>query len=478
MGARRSLLATVFVFGFCFATGCALSRGTPARSFQDTTPLDQTILTDNSAKEPNLPLEEVKVEGLLLEQLPLSEQTLNEQSVLSSAMSSSEEPAKPKPVRNIFQGEKQGPAKKLQEDSPIAFEQAPGPRADDQLLDWVDKDLEKAFELPVEKRRLEFSKAVTEHRRVRYFIEYFSKSQKEHFTTALARSGRYFPMISKVLREEGLPEELTYLALIESNFQTHAVSPSGAVGLWQFVPETARKYGLRINSWVDERRDPLKSTRAAAAYLKDLHGHFGKWYLATAAYNAGQGAIKKALTNSGAKDFWSLSDKTVLKDETRNFVPKFVAAALIATNPQKYGFSAINYDPALEYDEVEVGGNLQLARLAEMTGVEAQTLKQLNPELLQNYTPPGEDRFRVKLPAGTGAIAELLKQEEKQPERQTETAALVVHEVRRGDTLLSIARRYGQEVRMLVELNGLKSSSLRVGQKLKVLLESLRGRLR
>jgi membrane-bound lytic murein transglycosylase D len=222
----------------------------------------------------------------------------------------------------------------------------------------------------------------------------------------------------------------------------------------------------------------LKSTRAAAAYLKDLHQHFGKWYLATAAYNAGQGAIKKAMSNSGAKDFWSLSDKTVLKDETRNFVPKFVAAALIADNPQKYGFSAINYDPALEYDEVEVGGNLQLARLAEMTGVETQTLKELNPELLQNYTPPGEQGFRVKLPAGNGAIVELLKQEEAQPERQTETAALVVHEVRRGDTLLLIARRYGQEVRMLIELNGLKSSSLRVGQRLKVLLENLRGRLR
>jgi peptidoglycan lytic transglycosylase D len=155
-----------------------------------------------------------------------------------------------------------------------------------------------------------------------------------------------------------------------------------------------------------------------------------------------------------------------------------VAAALIADNPQKYGFSAINYDPALEYDEVEVGGNLQLARLAEMTGTETQTLKELNPELLQNYTPPGEQGFRVKLPAGNGAIVELLKQEEAQPERQTETAALVVHEVRRGDTLLSIARRYGQEVRMLIELNGLKSSSLRVGQKLKVLLENLRGRLR
>jgi membrane-bound lytic murein transglycosylase D len=235
---------------------------------------------------------------------------------------------------------------------------------------------------------------------------------------------------------------------------------------------------LRINSWVDERRDPEKSTRAAAAYLKELHEHFGRWYLATAAYNAGQGAIRKAMSNSGAKDFWSLSDKAKLKDETRDFVPKFVAAALIATNPEKYGFGLIDYDPPLDYEEVEVGGNRQLASLTVITGIEAQTIKELNPELLQSYTPPGENRFRVKLPVGNGAIAELLRPEEKQPERQIQRAAVVVHEVRRGETLLSIARRYGQEVRMLMELNGLQNSTLRVGQKLKVLLESLRGTLR
>jgi membrane-bound lytic murein transglycosylase D len=154
-----------------------------------------------------------------------------------------------------------------------------------------------------------------------------------------------------------------------------------------------------------------------------------------------------------------------------------VAAALIATNPQKYGFE-IDYDLPLTYDEVEVGGNRQLASLAQITGIEAQTIKELNPELLQSYTPPGENRFRVKLPVGNGAVAELLQPEEKQPERQMQGGTVVVHEVRLGETLLSIARRYGQEVRMLMELNGLQSSTLRVGQKLRVLLQSLRGTLR
>jgi membrane-bound lytic murein transglycosylase D len=211
------------------------------------------------------------------------------------------------------------------------------------------------FELPLQRRRLEFPKAVIEHHRVRYFIGYFSKNQKKHLTTALIRSGRYFPMIARLLQEAGLPEELGYLILIESSFLPHAVSPSGAAGLWQFVPQTARKYGLRIDSRVDERLDPKKSTRPAAVYLKELHEHFGKWYLATAAYNAGQGTIKKAMRKSGAKDFWNFSQKAELKDETRDFVPKFVAATLIATNPQKYEFDLIDYDLPLDYEEVEVG---------------------------------------------------------------------------------------------------------------------------
>ncbi len=321
----------------------------------------------------------------------------------------------------------------------------------------------------MQRRRLEFSKAVIDHPRVRHFIEIFANEQKEYFAKRLARSGRYFPMIAQVLQDAGLPQELAYLALIESNFQPHAVSPSGAVGLWQFVPQTARRFGLRIDSWVDERRDPVKSTRAAAAYLKELHARFGRWYLATAAYNAGQGAIHRAMKDSGAKDFWSLSAKAKLSDETRNFVPKFVAATLIATRPQKYGFDRIEYDAPLSYNEVEVAGNSQLALLAAMSGTDTEALQDLNPELLRSHTPPGEDRFRLKLPAGSGALVEQLQQGE------TAALKLVVREVQRGDTLFALARRYRQNVKRLMEFNGLTSSTLRIGQKLTILLESLRG---
>jgi Transglycosylase SLT domain/LysM domain len=340
-----------------------------------------------------------------------------------------------------------------------------GARAEDRFLSSLERDLNKAADQPVERRRLEFSREVIENPRVRYFINQFSKSGRNDLEKALSRSGKYMPMITQVLHEEGVPEELGYLALIESSFLTHSVSPSGALGLWQFVPSTARQYGLRIDSWVDERRDPLKSTRAAATYLKDLHDYFGRWYLAVAAYNAGQGAIDRAMQRSGAKDFWTLSTKAKLREETRNFVPKFVAASLIARDPQKYGFIDLVYEPPMDYEEMEVQGSLRLASLAEMAGTDPETIRALNPGLLRGWTPPEENGFRVKFPAGHATIFAQSYQE-----RKTKPAQFLTHEVKRGETLFAIARRYGQRVKSLMELNGLANPTLRVGQLLKVIM--------
>jgi Transglycosylase SLT domain/LysM domain len=342
---------------------------------------------------------------------------------------------------------------------------ASGPRAEDRFLNSLEKDLNKTIDQPIERRRLEFSTAVIEHPKVRYFINQFSKSGRNDLEKALSRSGRYMPMIAQVLHEEGVPEELAYLALIESGFVIHSSSSSGAVGLWQFVAGTARRYGLKIDTWVDERRDPLKSTRAAAAYLKDLHNYFGRWYLAIAAYNAGQGTIEKAMQSSGATDFWTLSTNVKLKDETRNFVPKFVAASLIANDPQKYGFSELTYDPPMDYEEMEVQGSLRLASLAEKAGTDPETIRELNPELLQSRTPPEDSAFRVKLPAGHAAIFAQSNQE-----GETRPSPFLTHEVKKGETLFAIARRYGQHVRSLMELNGLTNPTLRVGQLLKVIM--------
>lgn len=357
------------------------------------------------------------------------------------------------------------------------LQKTPGPRADDRLLSLLEKDLDKALETSRERRRLDFSKEVSNDPKVRYFINYFSsKSGKPYFEKILARSGRYMPMIAKVLNEEGLPEELGYLALIESAFLTNATSSQGAGGLWQFVPSTARLYGLKIDSYVDERRDPEKSTRAAAAYLKELHSFFGRWYLATAAYNAGQGAIDRAMQQSGAKDFWTLTRKAQLSEETRNFVPKFVAAAIIGTNPEKYGFTNLQYESPLEYEEVEIRRALRVGVLAEMADTEVSTIRELNPTLLGNATPPGNGSFFVKLPVGKTAL--FAKAYDAANERVTEVTQSVTHEVKKGETLASIARRYGQEASALMKFNGLTSARLYAGQQLKILLQSLSGKMK
>lgn len=349
-------------------------------------------------------------------------------------------------------------------------------QADNRLLELLEKDLDKAVDLPAEQRRLQFSKEVIDNSKVRHFINYYSNTGKNRFRELLGRSGKYMPMIAKVLNQEGLPEELGYLALLESEFVVNTTSRNGAVGLWQFIAPTARRYGLRIDEWVDERRDPVKSTRAAAAYLKDLHNYFGRWYLATAAYNAGPGTIDKALQQSGARDFWSIKAKAQMSDETRNFVPKFVAIALIATDPKKYGFDDIQYEPALDYEQVELKAPMKLATLAEIADSNIAVIQELNPALLRPSTPPIDVSFRVNLPVGKVAVF-LVKASEKNLEKETEATRLVTHEVKRGETLFSIARRYGMEVRALMEFNSLTTPTLRIGQKLRILLQSIRGTL-
>ena len=352
----------------------------------------------------------------------------------------------------------------------------PPPPTDNRLLELLEKDIDKAVEQPKERRRLQFSRDVVEHPRVRQFITHYSISKKSYFETLLARSGKYMPIIAKVLNEEGLPEELAYLALLESEFQVDTASQAGAVGLWQFVPSTARQYGLRIDDWIDERRDPVKSTKAAAAYLKDLHQYYGRWYLVTAAYNAGPAIIDKALQTSRASDFWGIKEKAQLSQETRNFVPKFVAIALIATNPKKYGFNNLRYEDPLEFDEVEAEGLLKFDAAAEMADADTAIIKELNPALLRNVTPPSARGYRLRVPVGKGLV--FAKAGEYQRSKETEPVRMVTHEVKRGDTLASIAARYGQAVSSLMELNGLTSARLQIGQKLRVILDGIRGSLR
>ena len=460
--------AIIFALGLaiCGTYGCAPVVISSARNFHAPQQLESSQSSESVLSQPPIeaPLEESNF-ALVEEQQPESSPAVS-LAVIEMPLETAEEKSEGPEVR-------EKPAK-TQNVSPSVSQRVSRARADDHLLELLEKDLKKAVEQTLKRRRLEFSRAVVQNARVRYFINYYSKNQREHFAKALARSGRYFPMIAKTLHEEGLPEELGYLALIESEFSPQASSPAGAVGLWQFVPSTARKYGLKMDSWVDERRDPIKSTRAAAAHLKELHGYFGRWYLATAAYNGGQGAINRAMQSVGAKDFSALTEKANLSDETRNFVPRFVAAALIATDPKKYGFGDVIYETPLEYEEVEVHGSLHLASVAEIAGTDGESIKALNPALLRSQTPPGEDSFLVKVPAGHAQVFA----QAYQRSRETHSTQMVTHEVQRGETIFSIARRYGQKVRSLMELNGLTDSRLQVGQKLMVILTGLRGTLR
>lgn len=348
--------------------------------------------------------------------------------------------------------------------------------ADNRLLELLDRDLDKAVEQPSESRHLQFSQEVIDHPKVRHFIKYYSITGKNSFHQLLERSGKYMPMIAKVLKQEGLPEELGYLALLESEFVVNARSRNGAVGLWQFMAPTARRYGLRIDRWVDERRDPVKSTRAAAAYLKDLHDYYGRWFLATAAYNAGPGKVDKALRQARANDFWSIRAKARLSEETRNFVPRFIAIALIASEPEKYGFLELVYQPPLDYEEVELAAPMKLESLAKLAETSVSTIRDLNPALLRHVTPPRESVYCLNVPVGQASTF-LAKLNDKLLTKPREPVKVVTHEVKKGETLLSIARRYGLTVRALMEFNGLKTAHIRIGQKLAILLEGIRGAL-
>ena len=225
---------------------------------------------------------------------------------------------------------------------------------------------------------------------VEQHMKYFQKTIPKRFKMWLERSGRFTPMMRAILKEHDMPEDLVYLALIESGFNCSAYSRAAAVGPWQFIRGTGRRYGLRIDYWVDERRDPVKSTHAAAKYLGDLYAEFGSWYLAAAGYNAGEGKVRRALKRYNADDFWSISQgrRYYLKRETRQYVPKMIAAAIIAKNPEKYGFKEIRYWEPLAYDTVKVHSGTSLGVAAKLAGIQTKELVQLNPELRRWCTPP------------------------------------------------------------------------------------------
>jgi membrane-bound lytic murein transglycosylase D len=287
------------------------------------------------------------------------------------------------------------------------------------------------------------------------YISYFSNRGRGTFERAFARSGRYHDMMVRILKQEGVPQDLIYLAQAESGFQPTAVSRAGARGIWQFMGSRAQGYGLRRSLWVDDRQDPEKSTRAAAHHLRDLYAQFGDWYLAMAAYNSGPGTVQAAVKRTGYADFWELYRRNVLPKETRNYVPIILAVTIMTKNLSHYGFDDVSMDEPAAFDSVAINYPVDLRLVADCVDATPQQLQQLNPGLLRLSTPK-DGTFELHLPAGT------------RQEYQTAMASIPAGmrlwwrypTVHSGDTLASLARRYRVTVKSIVEANQLDSTDL------------------
>jgi membrane-bound lytic murein transglycosylase D len=315
---------------------------------------------------------------------------------------------------------------------------------------------------------------MTSNRLVNETISYLQDEPDGHVNRWLRRVQVYGPMIDHILAEENVPQEMKYLAMAESGLNPRARSWAGAVGMWQFMPSTGRRYGLSINAWVDERRDPEKATRAAARHLRDLYEEFGDWHLAMAAFNCGAGCVRGALRRTEGSDpsYWDAYDH--LPRETRGYVPMFIAAAHVMQNPEAYGFEPAPPTPAFSYDYVAVHGSmLSLGTLADLSGTKRGVLESLNPELRRGRIPPSKDRYHLRIPLGT--YPRFVWNYADLPDHQKQPAT--TYRVRSGDTLSEIAERFGTSTGVLQRLNGMGDTLIRRGERLVVPVHDYDGAL-
>ncbi len=307
---------------------------------------------------------------------------------------------------------------------------------------------------------------------VQKWLDYFTGRGRHHMDRYLARSTRYMPMMTEILRKNGLPEDLIYIALIESGFSPTAHSHANAVGYWQFIRGTGLRYGLHIDSLVDERRDFLLATEAAAGYYKTLYGLFGSWYLAIASYNTGENRVKRAVTRLHTRDFWELARRRALPRETVNYVPKYLAARMIGKDPKKYGFDSIEYQEPLTFEEITVSEPVNLKKLAEEMNLEHQDLLLLNPSFTKGFAPIYRGtEVTIRVPKG---MTELAQNRMTQAIASAEDlasasrAGYVWYRIRRGDTLSTIARRFRTSVRQIRDINNMRGSRIIAGRSIKV----------
>jgi len=309
----------------------------------------------------------------------------------------------------------------------------------------------------IESTNVEYSFPVVVNDKVLAFVKSYTTKLKPGIKASLERSGMYIDRFKQIFREEGVPEDLAYLPIIESGFKIHALSRAKAKGLWQFIRSTARLEGLKVDWWVDERCEPDKSARAAAKHLKKLYEHFGDWYLALAAYNAGQGKIDRAIKKAKTKDFWKIAGKRrLLRTETKNYVPAFIAALIIAKNPQKYGFTELNFKKPLEYDSVEIDSCTDLRVVAKLCGTSVGEIRKLNPHLRRLATPVKVKNFKLNIPKGKKD--NFLAKFNKLP--PSKRVIFRYHRIKKGETLSQIARKYSTSVSAICRANKIRNKRL------------------
>jgi membrane-bound lytic murein transglycosylase D len=295
--------------------------------------------------------------------------------------------------------------------------------------------------------------------RVEDAITYFQTVARHAFETYLSRSGKYADLMRNILKEKGLPSDLVWLCLVESGFNPKAYSWARALGPWQFIASTGRKYGLKRNWWYDERRDFAKSTYAACDYFSFLYGKFNSWSLALAGYNGGEGRVERAIQKHNTDNFWDLK----LRKQTEDYVPLYMAATIIAKNPEKYGFN-VEYEDPIQFDIVEINQPMDLRKIAKMVGTSLESMQELNPELLRGVTPPNCRGYKLRIPLGT---KELFTQNLNENPSKLASGLFVEHKVKNGETLSNISQKYGVPLSVIMETNALtKKHLLRIGQRL------------
>lgn len=299
---------------------------------------------------------------------------------------------------------------------------------------------------------------------VQYYLDLFQGKQRKSFQRQLERSSIYMAGIKKELQKAGLPQDLAYLAMIESGYNPTICSHAKACGMWQFIESTGRNYNLTIDPWIDERREPEKATRAAIRYLAKLYGDFNDWHLAVAAYNAGENRIARAIDTHGTKDFWEIAESDSIYLETKRYVPKLIATIIIARHPAKYGFTELNYMRPVQHDLVHVPGGTALQAVSVSSGTPVEDLRGLNTELLKNQIPPGKNRYPLRVPLGKKDLvtANLHRV------HPISKVSYLKHTVRKGENINTICNRYGISRQSLLSANKIRSSRLKNGTSLQI----------